>query len=142
MIPETSYEPLSDNLTPDFGARDNQPSRTYRMDPATHRIQGLCDGLAAIRQAIYKALHTERYRHAIYGWGYGVRLDDLYGRHLPYVLSEVQARITEALLADSRIEAVEDFQIDRHGGAVSVSFTARTAEGAVEITEEEVMDGV
>lgn len=142
MIPESGREALADALTPDFTADDRQPSRTYRMDPTTHRIQGMCDGLTAIRQAIYKTLSTERYRHAIYSWGYGVRLDDLYGRHLPYVLSEVELRITEVLLADSRIKAVEGFQVSHHGGDVSVTFTAHTAEGLVEIVEEEVLSGV
>ena len=142
MIPSADDTPMEERLAPDFSAQDNQPSRTYRMDPATHRIQGMCDGLSAVRQAIFKVLHTERYQHAIYGWGYGVRLNDLYGKHLPYVLSEVQLRITEALLADSRIEAVEDFQVSHHGGAVSVTFTTRTTEGLIEITQEEVLSGV
>ena len=139
MIPMNTYETAVDAVEPDFEVEDNQPTLTYYLQPKTGRIAGKCDGIAAIKQAIYKVLQTERYQHAIYGWRYGVQLDDLYGKHLPYVLSEVQTRITEALLADTRIQAIEGFRVAHLGGSVLAAFTARTTAGLVEIEQAEVM---
>lgn len=125
--------PENDNLVPDFEVVA-QPSYTYRLDMQKARINGFIDGQVAITQAIYKILTTERYKHIIYSWNYGIELADLIGQPIPYVYAEIERRVTEALVQDDRIENVVDFQFDNKDGAVITSFTVNTTFGAVEIT--------
>ena len=51
-----------------------QPSLCHRMILDTERISGECDGVEAVKQAIYNILNTERYQYIIYSWNYGVEL--------------------------------------------------------------------
>ncbi|MNN88308.1 hypothetical protein D3C76_1523450 [compost metagenome] len=46
--------------------------------------------------------------------------------------SEITRVITEALLEDDRIHAVEQFQIVRESDKLFVAFTVMTTEGAIE----------
>ena len=113
-------------------------SKTYRMNLGGDTIAGTADGKEAMKQAIFKTLSTERYEYIIYSDRYGAELSDLFGESIDYVKSEIKRRITEALLADSRIKSVDGFvfsQPSRH--ALSVSFTAATVFGDIE-TEKEV----
>jgi hypothetical protein len=52
------------------------PSKTYRLDLDKGRIIGKVDGLAAVNQAIRKALITPRFRCLIYEQPYGSELKD------------------------------------------------------------------
>lgn len=47
------------------------PSRTYRLDLEKGRIVGKVDGLAAVDQAIRKAIITPRFKCLIYDHQYG-----------------------------------------------------------------------
>ncbi len=38
-----------------------QPSRTYMLDFARGRVSGMVDELEAVKQAVYKALSTDRF---------------------------------------------------------------------------------
>lgn len=127
MIPE------NDDLVPDFEVV-TQPSYTYKLDMQKARVKGFVDDKDAMPQAIYKILTTERYKHVIYSWDYGVELSDLFGQPIPYVYAELERRVTEALEQDDRIESVSDFQFDNVDRSVAMSFTANTIFGAVEIT--------
>ena len=101
-------------------------NQTYKIDLNSNRIDGFIDDLAAVKQAIYLILSTERYEHNIYSWDYGVELIDLYGKPLPYVMSELKRRITEALTQDDRIENVIDFEFDKQGKKLHVTFKVVT----------------
>lgn len=125
--------PENDGLTPDFEVV-TQPSYTYKLDMQKARVKGFVDGKDAMPQAIYKILTTERYKHVIYSWDYGVELYDLIGQPIPYVYAELERRITEALTQDDRIEGVRDFQFDNNNEVVNVSFTVNTIYGTVDIT--------
>lgn len=110
-----------------------QPNKSHRLDMDSKRIQGTCDGLAEVKQAIYKILNTERYQHEIYSWDYGVELQDLIGQPVSYACSEIQRRITEALLQDDRITAVTNFEfntVKKH--EVVCTFVVHTTFGNVE----------
>lgn len=135
MIPQRS--PLSS--VPSRTLTISEPtSKTYRMNLGGDTIAGTADGKEAMKQAIFKILSTERYEYIIYSDRYGAELSDLFGESIDYVKSEIKRRITEALLADSRIKSVDGFvfsQPTRH--ALSVSFTAATVFGDIE-TEKEV----
>lgn len=116
-----------------------QPNKSHRMDIDKNRINGMCDGHDAVKQSIYKILNTERYQHLIYSWNYGVELSDLIGQPVSYVCSEVQRRITEALLQDDRIKSVTDFEFDinkKH--EVVCTFVVHTIFG--DISEEKVVN--
>lgn len=105
------------------------PSQTYGMDWEKGAVRGQADGLAAIRQAVFKALHTERFTYAAYSANYGVELADLVGRPLPYVLPEIKRRITEALTWDSRISSVDGFAFEVDGSRVHCTFTVHSIHG-------------
>lgn len=127
MIPSTNTI-LSTDL-----AVETPSSKTYKMHLDEKVINGFCDELEAMKQVVYKILNTERYKHIIYSWNYGVELVDLYGEPPEYVCTELQRRITEALTQDDRIESVDDFEFDTsQKGVVAVTFTVHTIFGDVE----------
>jgi phage baseplate assembly protein W len=95
------------------------------------RISGYTDELDAIMQAIYLILSTERYQYIIYSWDYGVELIDLIGQPMPYVMSEIPRRITEALTQDDRIEDVVDFEFEQQGKKLHVTFTVVSIVGNI-----------
>lgn len=101
------------------------------------RINGYVDDLDAVKQAIYLILNTERYKHLIYSWDYGVELIDLIGKPIPYVLSELPRRIKEALIQDNRISDVTGFEFENVGKAIHVKFNVITNVGNIS-TELEV----
>ena len=111
------------------------PSRTYKIEVRENkeedRINGYIDDLKAIQQAIYLILNTERYKYPIYSWDYGVELVDLIGKPIPYVISEIPRRITEALTQDSRITNVRDFEFEKNASKLHVTFVVETTLGSV-----------
>ena len=110
-----------------------QPSKNYRMHLYRNIINGTCDGLEAMRQVVFKILNTERYKHIIYSWDYGIELMDLFGEPVAYVCSELQRRITEALIQDDRIDSVDNFEFDiSEKRTVKVTFTVHTNFGNLE----------
>lgn len=124
MIPITSGL-----LDRDFSIEE-RPSRTHRMDAERKSIHGMTDAQDAMRQAIYKILNTERYEYEIYSWDYGIETLDLYGEPVTWVVPELERRIREALLQDTRITEVSDFEFDfPEKGVVHVAFTAHTIFG-------------
>lgn len=131
MIPSTTGF-----LNRDFDINE-QPSRTYRIDLENKAVRGMTDGREAIEQAVFRILNTERYKYIIYPWYYGVETLDLYGEPIDYVCSEVERRITEALLVDERITGVKDFSFDiSKKGIVSTTFTVNTIYGEIKANKE------
>lgn len=115
------------------------PDKTYKVvvnkdetdEAKNDRISGYTDELDAITQAIRLILSTERYEYVIYSWDYGVELVDLIGKPMPYVMSEVPRRITEALTQDDRIEDVKDFEFETSGKKLHVTFTVVSTIGNI-----------
>lgn len=111
---------------------EEQPSRTYKMHLPQEVINGYSDEIAAIEQAIYKILNTERYEYIIYSRNYGVEFADLFGEPVTYVCPELERRITEALTWDERITSVDSFSFDtEQKRVVKVSFVAHTIFGDI-----------
>jgi phage baseplate assembly protein W len=120
-----------------------QPSYTYSVnyDDASGgdgQIHGFCDKLAAVKQAIFKILNTERYAYVIYSWNYGIELADLIGKPIPFIYAETQRRITEALTNDDRIKSVANFSFSHSGGDVAVTFDVHTIYGTINSVTKEV----
>ncbi len=114
-----------------------QPSKNYKMNLREEFIKDYADELLAMEQVIYKIIFTERYRHIIYSWNYGIELEDLFGEAVSYVCSEVERRITDALVVDDRIKTVENFEFDtskKH--IVAVKFDVVTIFGVVSVEKE------
>lgn len=109
-----------------------QPSKTYELLYASDTIVGTCDGLDALKQAIYKILNTQRYDHNIYSTNYGIEISDLYGQATDFVSLELENRIEEALLQDDRINSVSDFEFLVSKGKITATFVVNTIYGEVE----------
>lgn len=102
------------------------PNRTYRLDTERKRIIGYTDDIEAMKQAIYKIIYTERYEYVVYDSNYGIELKDIFGKDRTLACALLELRITEALLADDRIDEVTDFVFSGKKDVVVVSFTAVT----------------
>lgn len=122
MIPQTGEirEVKQEELT----------SRTYKLQ--NDRVSGYTDEQDAMIQAIYLILNIERYDHIIYSWNYGIELKDLFGEPTFYVMAELERRITEALINDTRIISVDNFETNREGKKVHCKFVVHTIFGDVE----------
>ena len=126
MIPD--LELLTEDIT-----EPNFEGRTYKVEfGEIDRINGYVDDLESVKQAIYLILSTERYAYIIYSWDYGVELVDLIGKPIPYCMSEIPRRITEALQVDNRIEDVIDFEFEHKGTKLHTTFTVVTNLGNIE----------
>jgi len=124
--------PTGGSISPENTDVVVQPSRTWQLDFDLSRAAGMIDGLDAVRQAVFKMLQTERFRHLIYDADYGVELAGLVGRVPAFVRSELRRRIAEALTQDDRIDSVTDFQIDIVGDTATVRFTVVSSFGSFE----------
>ncbi|RHK04818.1 DUF2634 domain-containing protein [Enterococcus casseliflavus] len=111
------------------------PSRTYRLQNG--RIAGWIDELAAMRQAIEKVLHTERFTWLIYTDNYGVELKNLLGEELDLVMAEMERIVREALSVDERIIEIENFQVTQESrDTLLVSFFVTTIFGSIQMGQE------
>ena len=137
MLP-TEY---NDGLESDF-VIEEQPTRTYRLRFDGFPSAGMITGTEAMQQAVYLALQTERFRHAIYSWNYGVEIQNLFGEGItPYLEVRIRRAIEEALLADDRITQVDGFSFERTGREIlTVTFTVHTTQGDI-TAEYEFMGG-
>lgn len=115
------------------------PTKTHRMELYEgNYILGFVDSLKAMEQAIYKIIRTERYKHIIYSWNYGIELEDLFGMPVEYCVVELERRISEALLQDNRIMAVNGFEFDtesERGTVLIKKFVAETVFGEIQIND-------
>lgn len=105
---------------------------TYNLVINKNYISGYTSGIDAVIQAIYFILNTERYKHPIYSFDYGIELYDLIGKPMSYVQSELQRRIEDALLQDDRIESCTDFEFEVvNKSTLYVTFTVNTIYGVL-----------
>ena len=109
----------------------DEPSKTWYINQTTGRIQGYCDGLAAVTQAVEIILSTERYLWQIYSPSSGIDYANLIGKDPAYVAVELQRRIRDALLMDTRVLGIEDFNWAAVGDRMTVEFTVITVFGEV-----------
>lgn len=105
-------------MTPDISLQlsrlDAQPSRTFYVDFARNKIQRMTDETDAVVQSAMIALMTDRGCFKIFSDNYGSELHTLVGKDKEYIASEAKRMITDTLLADDRITAVSDFNIENN----------------------------
>lgn len=113
-----------------------QQDSTYAVDFEKGCITGMISGLKALEQTVFIILSTERYLWEIYSWSYGSELGGLIGKPMEYALSEIQRRITEALMQDDRIIDVTDFEFNCKGRTVNVSFSIKSNLNSLQLETE------
>lgn len=134
MLPVQNAE-----FTGDFTYRE-EPSKVHRMVLEEKRVIGTCDGLEAVKQAVFKILNTERYKYPIYSRNYGVELEHVFGRPASYAVSEIERVIREALLQDDRITEVKDFSFEFPcKNTVAAQFTVVSIFGSYTETKEVII---
>ena len=114
----------------------SQPSRTWYINKETNSIQGECDGWQSVRQAVEIILNVERFRWQIYSPYSGMQWDGLIGQDPGYVASELQRRITDALLMDDRVRGISDFAYTVEGNTLRASLTVNTVYGDTQTSVE------
>ena len=133
---------LNAEILSDFSFKE-PTSNTYKLNYDKNNLKGFVDNLAAVKQAIYLILNIERYEYLIYDWDYGFQISDLIGSEINSILPEIQNRITDALIQDTRINSVDDFSFDIKGlkekglypkNKVIVYFTVNTIFGTTNET--------
>lgn len=133
MIPQSALSDLTVET-------ELEPSLTWQLDFEKGRIGRKIDGLAAVKQAIFKILQTSRYQFLIYSFNYGHELNQLIGLPPLFVQSELTRCLEEALLQDQRITAIEDIEVELVKDLVHVSFTAVTIFGNLAYQQEVELD--
>ncbi len=121
---------VPDDLIQDF-TFEKLPSQTFRMNHNTLTISGTIDQIQAVEQAVFLILNTERYEWLIHSWDYGVELHDLIGKDIEYCIPEIERRVTEALLQDDRITAVENFRFEVNKKKVLTTFVVVSTFGEI-----------
>lgn len=117
------------------------PTNTFRILYEKDRVSGDVDDLLALEQAIYLMLNTERYKHTIYSWQYGVEFSDLIGKNSDYAISEIKKRVTDCLLQDNRILEVENFKFEINKNKILCEFSVTTIYGNIK-SEVTVQNGI
>ena len=120
--------PLGGTLPPSVKIT-TQPGKTWYINKEKNRIEGECDGWQSVRQAVEIILNVERFRWQIYKPYSGMQWDGLIGQDTGYVATELQRRVTEALLMDDRVRGISDYTYTIDGNALKASFTVNTVYG-------------
>ena len=109
-----------------------QTSKTFYLNIEKNTISNFCDGIEAMKQAIYCILNTERFEHLIYSWNYGIELKHLIGENTTFVIPELERVITEALLQDTRITELNNFEFEVNKNSIIAKFKVITTVGEIE----------
>lgn len=109
----------------------DQPSLTWIADPVTRRLRGRGDNYEAVRQAVEVIVNVERFRWQIYSPNFGIELDGLLGNEPGFAASELQRRLSDAFLPDSRILGISDFSYTFEDGVLTAEVTVNTVFGPV-----------
>lgn len=124
ILPDSSAMPVT-------LVSEEEPSLTWYIDKTSNRVQGTCDGYVAVRQAVEIILNTERFKWQIYEPSSGTDYTGLLGQDAGYVAVELQRRIKEALLMDTRVLGISGFTYSANDGTLSAEFTVDTVYGAI-----------
>lgn len=92
-------------------------------------------GKEAVKVWIYKALHTRRFAHDIYSYNYGCDVHRLVGQAYTTQLKEAEAAryLRECLLINKYITDVRDVSVTFADALLTISCTAVTVYGEIEV---------
>ncbi len=138
MIPEIGAAgPITTLLAGDSTLESAEvPSLTYRMDWDGKRILSHVDALKAVEQAAVKILRTDRYEHLIYSSNYGTEWNLVLGKDRLLARSEIKRIVSEALLQDERITALEALDVAFIGDALNIYCNVITRYGNFQLRKE------
>lgn len=122
--------PNVDNQALDF-EEEQAKTQTFGFNRSEKYVYGKVDGLEALEQSIYLALHIEADQHIIYPYTYGIKKVDLIGKPNYYVAAVLPERIRDALVSDDRITDVSDFEFETNKNKLSVRFVVHTIYGDI-----------
>jgi hypothetical protein len=131
MIPDTI---LTDELVV---SDEVEATKTYKI--TADKIQGFTDNIEALKQAIYKRCNTEMYEHPIYSFSYGIQTEDLIGKDIIYVKSELKRRLRECLMQDDRVLSVDGFFFSSSGDSLTCTFNVASTFGEIPVTKEVIV---
>lgn len=114
----------------------DQPSLTWIADPVTHRLRGRGDNYEAVRQAVEVIVNVERFHWQIYSPNFGTDFTGLLGNEPGFVASELQRRLSDAFLPDSRLLGISDFAYEFENGVLTAAVTVNTVFGSVKASVE------
>jgi hypothetical protein len=123
MIPSTNSILAEDVSIDSYG------STIYQMDLDKTTIHGTAEDIESVKQWIYCALGTERYKYLAFSWDYGLYTMDLFGKNYDYVCAELERRIPDALYQDDRIQKVDTFEFSKNKNSLLVTFVVHTIYG-------------
>lgn len=113
------------------------PTKTYGLDLVNGKVVDWIDGYDAMVQAIYKQLYTERFMYVIYSEHYGIEIDQYVAKDFPYIQTDSEAVIREALLADDRIQSIEEYTVKQTSlDSLDIQFIVNTVYGILDIHTE------
>lgn len=129
MLPNTANV---NELLLNFEDKEQQKTKTFRLNMGDNTIGGKVDGLTALKQHIYLILSIEADQYIIYPYTFGVKTLDLIGKPNYYVMAVLPQRIKDALLGDNRITDVSDFEFEVTANEINVKFVVHSIYGEIE----------
>lgn len=106
MIPNSDAMEIDEENVEDM-EEETIPTRTFYLNEETKSIEGMVDGIEALKQAVMKIILTESEEFPIYSAGYGVTLNAYIGQDIFYAQAMIKDSIEKAILSDDRFESVE-----------------------------------
>lgn len=107
-----------------------EPSKVWKINFETGRLEGSVDGIEAVAQMAWLAIQIQRYKHLIFSWQVGNEQATLIGKDKDLIRSESERMIKDALSIIPYITEVRDFTFDGE----LVTFTIETVFGTKQMT--------
>lgn len=111
--------------------------KEYGMDFETGMLTGqVVTGIEAIKVWIWCALHTQRFRYAIYSWDYGADMEQYIGQAVTqeFLDTDCHDEVEETLTISPYITGIDDFSAELTGDHLRMAFTVRTIYGDTEVS--------
>lgn len=108
----------------------------YEVDFDTCQLTGaIVSGIDAIKVWIWNALHTQRFRHAIYSWDYGADIEQYMGQAVTeeFLNTDCHDEVEETLLVSPYITGIDNFVAILDDSHLYIDFTVRTIYGDTEV---------
>lgn len=110
----------------------------YEVDFESGKLTGRkISGKEDVKQWIHIALSIDRYHYTQYSWEYGSELRELIGKHYDeaYIMTEAKRMVEEAVMQNEKITGIRDFKCSMKCSTLTMSFTAETIYGEIEVSE-------
>jgi len=111
--------------------------KEYEMDFETGMLTGhVVSGIEAIKVWIWCALHTQRFRYAIYSWDYGADVEQYFGQAVTdeFLNTDYHDEVEETLTISPYITGIDNFSAYMDGSVLHAEFLVRTIYGDTEVS--------